>query len=95
KTGAYFTPKLQSLPVTVTFGLIKDKLIVDPHLEEESVLDVSIIIGVDEKDNIVSIQKNSPGLIPEHLLTKMIEIAIEKAREIRKIFCEKLNISLD
>ncbi|MCF8885330.1 MAG: exosome complex protein Rrp42 [Nitrososphaerota archaeon] len=95
KTGAYFTPKLQSLPFTVTFGLIKDKLIVDPHLEEESVLDVSIIIGVDEKDNIVSIQKNSPGLIPEHLLTKMIEIAIEKAREIRKIFCEKLNISLD
>lgn len=95
KTGAYFTPKLQSLPFTVTFGLIKDKLIVDPHLEEESILDVSIIIGVDEKDNIISIQKNSSGLIPGHLLTQMIEIAVEKAVEIRKIFCEKLNIPLD
>ncbi len=92
KTGEYFNLQLQSLPFTVTFGIIKEKFLVDPQIEEELALDVSLIIGVDEKDNIVSIQKNSPGLIPESLLEQMIETASEKSKFIRQKFCEALNI---
>ncbi|MCS7125378.1 MAG: exosome complex protein Rrp42 [Aigarchaeota archaeon] len=92
KTGEYFNLKLQKLPFTTTFGLIRGKFLVDPQLEEEAALDVSIIIGVDQEGNIVSIQKNSPGLIPETILEQLIEIAQEKTNAIRNKFCEALNI---
>lgn len=94
KTGEYFNLELRSLPFTVTFGVIKEKFLVDPQLEEESALDVSVIIGTDEMDNVVCIQKNSPGLIPEDLLNQMIDIAVEKSDHIRQKFIETLNIKI-
>ncbi|MEM3397584.1 MAG: exosome complex protein Rrp42 [Nitrososphaerota archaeon] len=94
KTGEYFNLQLQSLPFTTTFGIIKEKFLVDPQLEEESALDVSIIIGMDEKDNVISIQKNSPGLIPENMLEQMIDVASEKCKYTRQKFCEALNVKI-
>ncbi|MEN2974373.1 MAG: exosome complex protein Rrp42 [Candidatus Caldarchaeales archaeon] len=95
KTGEYFNLKLRSLPFTTTFGLIRGRFLVDPQLEEEAALDVSIVIGIDELGNIISIQKNSPGLIPENLVEQLIQIAREKTETIRKKFCEELNINLE
>lgn len=93
KTDEYFTPELKALPFTVTVGMIKDKLLVDPQLEEETVLDVSLIVGTDEKGNVVSIQKNSPGTIPVKLMEEIMEIAWEKTEEIRRKFLESVPIS--
>lgn len=94
RTGEHLNLKLRAFPFTVTFGLIRGRFLVDPQLEEEAALDGSIIIGTNEKDEIISIQKNSPGLIPESLLDQLIVIAQDKARAIREKFCRELNISL-
>lgn len=93
KTDEYFTPTLTALPFSVTIGVIKEKLLVDPQLDEESVLDVSLIVGTDEKGNVVSIQKNSPGPIPLSLMNEIIDIAWEKTGEIRRKFLEAVKVA--
>lgn len=92
KTGEYFTPKLETLPFTTTFGILREKILVDPQLEEETALDVSVIVGMDENGNVVSIQKNSPGLIPEGIIEEIIDIAWQKTGEIREKFLEAVKV---
>ncbi len=93
KTEEYFTPTLTALPFSVTIGAIKEKLLVDPQLDEESVLDVSLIVGTDEKGNVVSIQKNSPGPIPLPLMNEIMDIAWRKTGEIREKFLEAVKVA--
>jgi len=94
KTGETFRLELTSLPFTVMMGLLGEKFLVDPQIEEEKVLDVSLIIGTDEKGNIVSIQKNTSGPIPVNLLDTILDTAVEKTEEIRKKFLQEVPVKL-
>jgi len=94
KTGEYFQLELTSLPFSVMMGIIGEKFLVDPQIEEEKVLDVSLIVGTDEKGNIVSIQKNSPGPIPLKLMDSIMDTAVEKTEEIRKKFFQEVPVKL-
>ena len=94
KTGETFRLELTSLPFTVMMGILGEKFLVDPQIEEEKVLDVSLIIGTDEKGNIVSIQKNTSGPIPVNLLDTILDTAVEKTDEIRKKFLQEVPVKL-
>jgi len=94
KTGEYFQPELTSLPISVMIGIIGERFLVDPQIEEEKVLDVSLIITTDEKGNIVSIQKNSPGSIPVKLIDDIVDTAFEKTGEIRRRFLQEVPVKL-
>ncbi|RLG08380.1 MAG: RNA-binding protein [Thaumarchaeota archaeon] len=94
KTGETFRLELTSLPFTVMVGILGEKFLVDPQIEEEKVLDVSLIIGTDEKGNIVSIQKNTSGPIPVNLLDTILDTAVEKTEEIRKKFLQEVPVKL-
>ncbi len=67
--------------VEVTFVKIGDKILVDPALDEEKARDARITIGV-MGDRICAIQKTGTGSITEEELSTMIDIAIEKGREL-------------
>jgi exosome complex component RRP42 len=83
KSGSTALP-LSQHPVTVTFAKIGDKLVVDPQLEEEEVMDARISMAVDDDDNICAIQKGGSGyLVPEQVL-EASRLAIKKAKEIRE-----------
>ncbi len=94
KTGETFRLELTSLPFTVMMGILGEKFLVDPQIEEEKVLDVSLIIGTDEKGNIVSIQKNTSGPIPVNLLDTILDTAVKKTEEIRKKFLQEVPVKL-
>ena len=94
RTGEYFNLELASIPISVMIGIIGEKFLIDPQIEEEKVLDVSLIIGTDEKGNIVSIQKNTPGPIPLNLMNNLIETAVEKTSEVRKKFLREVPVKL-
>ena len=94
KTGEYFTLELNSLPFTVMVGVIGEKFLVDPQIEEEKVLDVSLIVGTDEKGNITCIQKNSPGQVPLNLMDEIVETVVEKTGEIRRRFLQEVPVKL-
>lgn len=94
KTGEYFALEFSSLPFTVMVGVIGEKFLIDPQIEEEKVLDVSLIMGADEKGNITCVQKNSPGQVPLDLMDEIVETVVEKTGEIRRRFLQEVPVKL-
>lgn len=71
-------------PVTVTFAKINDKLVVDPWLEEEQVMDARFSIAIDDDGDICAIQKGGSGCFTPQQVLEAARIAKDKAEEIRK-----------
>ncbi len=83
KTG--YTPlPLNSHPITVTIAKINGKLVVDPGVEEEQVMDARISMAINDDGNICAIQKGCPGYFTLQELLEASRIAQEKAAEMRK-----------
>jgi exosome complex component RRP42 len=71
-------------PITVTCAKIGDKLVVDPWLEEEQVMDARISIAFDDDGNICAIQKGGRGYFEPKQVFEAAKIAKEKVEEMRK-----------
>ena len=80
----YIPLPLKSRPITVTLGKINDKLIVDPWLEEEQIMDARISMAINDEGNICAIQKGGAGYFTPQQIVEATKIAQEKAAEIRK-----------
>ena len=82
-----YTPlPMKSHPVTVTVGKINNQLIVDPWIEEESVMDSRITFATNEDGNICAIQKGGSGYFTPQQILEASKIALDKAAELRKKF---------
>jgi len=68
----------------VTCAKIGDKLVVDPLLEEEQVMDARISIAIDDDDNICAIQKGGSGYFEPKQIFEAAKIAKEKTHQLRK-----------
>jgi exosome complex component RRP42 len=83
KTG--YTPlPMKSHPITVTLGKIGDKLIVDPWLEEEQIMDARISMAINDEGNICAVQKGCSGYFTPQQILEATKIIQEKAAELRK-----------
>ncbi len=76
--------KLNKLPVTMTFGKINDKIIVDPETKEEEILDSRVSISVYD-GNIHAMQKGGDGGLTIEDIEEMTEMAIKKEKELQKV----------
>ena len=80
-----YTPlPMKSHPITVTLAKINDKLVVDPWLEEEQIMDARLSIAVNDEGNICAIQKGGAGYFTPQQIIEAAKIAQEKAAELRK-----------
>jgi exosome complex component RRP42 len=80
-----FTPlPIRRHPIAVTFAKINDKLVVDPWLEEEQLMDARLTITTDDDGNICAVQKGGSGYFTLRQILEAAQIAREKASEIRK-----------
>ena len=70
-------------PVTVTIGKYRDKLLVDPRIEEEEVLEAKLSIGIRDDDKICSMQKQGNGTLTLKEIEQIIDLALEKSKELR------------
>jgi len=68
----------------VTCAKIGNKLLVDPWLEEEQVMDARISFAIDDDGNICAIQKGGSGFLEPSQVFEAAKIAKEKAKELRK-----------
>ncbi|MEM2972345.1 MAG: exosome complex protein Rrp42 [Candidatus Bathyarchaeia archaeon] len=80
----YIPLPVRKHPVTVTFAKINDKLVIDPWLEEEQVMDARFSIAIDDEGNICAIQKGGNGYFTPQQVLEATRIARDKAEEIRK-----------
>jgi len=71
-------------PIAVTFAKINDKLVVDPWLEEEQIMDARITITVEDEGRICAVQKGGSGYITPKQVMEAAQIAKEKADDIRR-----------
>ena len=80
-----YTPlPVKNYPIAVTFAKINDKLIVDPWLEEEQVMDARLTITTDKDGNICALQKGGYGYFTTQQILEAAKIAKNKAEELRK-----------
>jgi exosome complex component RRP42 len=82
----YTTLPMKSHPITVTIGKINGHLIVDPWIEEESVMDSRITFATNEDGNICAIQKGGSSYFTPQQILEASKIALDKAAELRKKF---------
>ncbi|HEX9260925.1 MAG TPA: exosome complex protein Rrp42 [Candidatus Bathyarchaeia archaeon] len=83
KTG-YSPLPMKSHPITVTMAKIGDKLIVDPWIEEEQVMEARISMAINEDGNICAIQKGGAGFFSPQKILEASKLAQDKAAELRK-----------
>src|SRR5512136_3006400 len=83
KTG-YSPLPLKSHPITVTLAQINGKLVVDPWIEEEQVMDARVSMAINDDGNICAIQKGCPGFFTQQELLEASKLAQEKAAKLRK-----------
>lgn len=80
-----YTPlPMKTRPITVTLGKIGNKLLVDPWIEEESVMDSRITFATNPEGNICAIQKGGSSYFTPQQILDASKIALDKATELRK-----------
>jgi len=72
-------------PITVSVCKVGDKLFLDPAKEEETILDAKLSIAVMEDEKICAMQKQGSKGIEFDVLEKMVDLAMEKSMELRKL----------
>ena len=71
-------------PITVTVAKIGDKLMVDPNLEEESVMDARLSIATIEDGSLCAIQKGGTEPLTLDEIHAAYDLAKAKSKELRK-----------
>ena len=80
-----YTPlPMKNHPITVTLGKINNKLIVDPWLEEEQVMDSRLSMALNDEGNICAIQKGCAGYFTQEQILEGMKIVQKKVAELRK-----------
>ena len=83
KTG-YSPLPLKSHPITVTLAKINGKLVADPWVEEEQVMDARISMAFNDEGKICAVQKGGSSFFTPQQILEASKLAQEKAAELRK-----------
>ena len=78
--------KVEHVPIEVTVCKAQDKFVLDPTVDEESVIESKLTICVREDEQICALQKQGSKELSIDEIKKMIEIAIDKSKSLRKLF---------
>ncbi len=84
KTKTDKSLKLEKAPIAVTVIKIGDKFIVDPDIEEERAIDARLTVSSIENGTLCALQKGGDAPLTQEEIDQMLDIGIEKAKELRK-----------
>ena len=76
---------LKDIPLSVTLNKIGDKFIVDPDREEEKAMDARLTVATLTDGTLCALQKGGEYPLSPDDISKMIEIGIEKGKELKKL----------
>ena len=76
---------IRNYPIAVTMAKFNDKLVVDPGLDEEDVMDARLTMTVEKDGKICAIQKGGYGHFTAEQVVEASKIAMQKAEEQRKL----------
>jgi len=76
---------LINLPVAVTIADIGGRLVVDPWLDEEEIMNARLTISFDKDGKICAMQKGGSGTLSPQQIIEAVKIAKEKSEELRSL----------
>lgn len=85
--GEFTTKKLpvkKDLPITVTLYKLGKEFIIDPSIQEEKAADARLSVAI-VQGNIHAMQKGGTEILTIDEVNKVIEIAEEKVKEVKKL----------
>lgn len=82
---------MKEIPVGVTLAKIGPKLMVDPSLDEEAVCETKLTVVSSSDGSIAGMQKMGPAPFTEAEVLEAIDMAREKAVELRELYLEGLS----
>ncbi len=85
KKPGYTPLPIKNYPVAVTFAKINGRLMIDPWLEEEQVMDARLTITTDKDGKICAVQKGGNGHFTTQQVLEAAKIAKDKGEELRKL----------
>jgi len=74
---------LQNIPLSVTVCKIGSKFVVDPTTDEEKAIDARLTVATLEDGTLCAMQKGGDTPLTEEEIAKMIDIGVEKGKELR------------
>ena len=77
---------LKELPIPITIIKIKDLFIIDPMLDEECASDARLTVTSVADGRICALQKGGNTPLTQEDVEKMVDLGIEKGKELRKFF---------
>jgi exosome complex component RRP42 len=84
-TGKTIPVPTKLIPVSVTMALIDNTVIVDPSLEEESVMSARVTVTSADKNTLCAGQKGIAGGFSAEQIIGAVGTSLKKGEEIRKI----------
>lgn len=72
-------------PIVVTVIKIGEKFIIDPDIDEEKVIDARLTVTTTEDGKLCALQKGGDYPLTADDIMKMVDIGIEKGKELRKV----------
>ncbi len=72
-------------PINVTVGKVGDKLLIDPAFAEENVLETKLSVSVRDDNRVCAMQKIGAGVLSADDVGRMIDMAVAKSAELRKL----------
>lgn len=75
---------IEKFPLEITIAKIGDNLLVDPIYSEEKLIDARLTVAVLEDDSICAMQKGGDASLSQEDVLKMVDMAIDKSKELRK-----------
>ena len=76
---------LANYPVAITVANISGRLVVDPWLDEEEVMDARLTMSFGKDGKICAIQKGGTGTLSPQQIVEAANMARDKAEELRKL----------
>ena len=76
---------MKDFPITVTINKIADKFIVDADSEEEKAVEARLTVASLNDGTLCALQKGGEYSLTIEDVDKMVELAMEKAKELRKL----------
>lgn len=81
---------MKELPVGITLAKIGSKLMIDPSLDEEAVCETKLTVVSSSDGSVAGMQKMGSVPFTEAEVLEAIDMAREKAAELRELYLEKL-----
>ena len=76
---------IRNHPIAVTLAKINEKLVVDPELGEEQVMDTRLTMAIENDGKICAMQKGGSGYFTLQQILEATKMAQEKSMELRKL----------